>query len=376
MSFFSDKLINSSRKKDLLNYLSTTSSNIFLYGAGSFADCIMQWYCKPHGISIDKVLVDELYYKKNQNFHGVKVETISSLHHAKKPFILIIGMGGGERAINRIKLHCFNKLQDIIVLDASSIFWEEDDLTYNKVVENEAYSNLYSMLQDDKSKEILIAFINARITGDASYVTKFYSANQYFPSDLYSIKENEVIFDCGAFDGDTLNEFAQISKGKFKKYFAIEPEIDNIKRLQNRVIIEGLDNVVIIPKGVYVFQAILKLNGRGTVAYISQIGEGTNIDVTTIDNIREEFRVKCTLIKMDIEGVELRALLGAQQTIINDKPKLAINVCHRPDDLLTIPEFIKNINPCYQLYLRHHSAEFSAEMVLYALLPAHIEKLY
>ncbi|WP_156920145.1 hypothetical protein [Brachyspira alvinipulli] len=43
---------------------------------------------------------------------------------------------------------------------------------------------------------------------------------------------------------------------------------------------------------------------------------------------------------------------------------MAISVYHRPDDLLTIPKFIKELVPEYNLALRHHSVKLS-ETVLY-----------
>jgi hypothetical protein len=71
-------------------------------------------------------------------------------------------------------------------------------------------------------------------------------------------------------------------------------------------------------------------------------------------------------IKMDIEGSELNALQGAQNTIRKYKPILAICVYHKKNDLLTIPAYIHSICPEYKFYLRAHS-KYSQELVLYAV---------
>lgn len=73
-----------------------------------------------------------------------------------------------------------------------------------------------------------------------------------------------------------------------------------------------------------------------------------------------------TFIKMDIEGAELEALHGCRDTIIKYRPKLAICVYHKPEDIIEIPSYIHEIVPEYKLYLRHHSKDLS-ETVLYAL---------
>jgi hypothetical protein len=71
-------------------------------------------------------------------------------------------------------------------------------------------------------------------------------------------------------------------------------------------------------------------------------------------------------IKMDIEGSELNALKGAQNTIRKYKPILAICLYHRKKNLLTIPKYIHSLCPEYKFYLRAHS-KFSQEIVLYAM---------
>lgn len=48
---------------------------------------------------------------------------------------------------------------------------------------------------------------------------------------------------------------------------------------------------------------------------------------------------KVTFIKMDIEGAELETLKGASRLIAEQKPKLAVCVYHKPEDIFTIPEF-------------------------------------
>ena len=75
---------------------------------------------------------------------------------------------------------------------------------------------------------------------------------------------------------------------------------------------------------------------------------------------------RVTMIKMDIEGSELEALKGAKQTIQRDKPKLAICIYHKPEDIIEIPCYIKELVPRYRLYLRHYG-NGDTETVLYAL---------
>jgi len=101
---------------------------------------------------------------------------------------------------------------------------------------------------------------------------------------------------------------------------------------------------------------------------LSNIGERSHqlsIDTTSIDAL--DLKEKVTLIKMDIEGAELEGLKGAKNTILRDKPKLAICIYHSDNDMIRIPEYIHSIVPEYKLFVKHHSI-LSYETVLYACI--------
>jgi hypothetical protein len=70
---------------------------------------------------------------------------------------------------------------------------------------------------------------------------------------------------------------------------------------------------------------------------------------------------------MDIEGAELNALRGAEKTILKYRPKLAICVYHKPEDIWEIPAYILSLHGDYRLYLRHYDICSPCETVLYAV---------
>ena len=92
-------------------------------------------------------------------------------------------------------------------------------------------------------------------------------------------------------------------------------------------------------------------------------GGGTCIPVTSLDAVIDG---KVTFIKMDIEGAEYEALKGAERLIREYKPKLAVSVYHKPEDIWELPGLILSFCPEYTFYLRHYSLS-SEETVLYAV---------
>ena len=85
-------------------------------------------------------------------------------------------------------------------------------------------------------------------------------------------------------------------------------------------------------------------------------------EMVTLDSYFEGEDI--SFIKMDIEGAEYKALVGAEQLIRRSKPKLAVSVYHNPDDIFRISDLIDSWMLGYKYKLRHHSSN-CMETILY-----------
>ena len=104
----------------------------------------------------------------------------------------------------------------------------------------------------------------------------------------------------------------------------------------------------------------------GDVAPDAQI-DSTSTAIRTLDDLVETGRVtRVDFIKMDIEGSELAALRGAEQTLRRFKPKLAISLYHKPEDFSNIPAWLNHLGLDYRFYLGHYTIH-AGETVLYAI---------
>lgn len=226
------------------------------------------------------------------------------------------------------------------------------------------YALVNENLSDEASKKIYALRLMANVSSAHSYCMTAYSLSgpQYFDSCM-PYTEEECFVDCGAFTGDTLQDFVQ-SVGKPKRYFAFEPDVKNRAILENNVREAGLqDRVTVYPYGAYDKTARMAFKSHGSGSTIVD-GEGDfSIDVVCLDDVINE---PVTTIKMDIEGAELPALKGARRLIEEYHPKLAICIYHSVEDLWQIASYIMKEFPSYtHFYVRHHGG-WTSETVLYA----------
>ena len=215
------------------------------------------------------------------------------------------------------------------------------------------------------------------------------SYNSYLVQELFSFGEGETYVDLGAYNGDTVQEFLQLTRGRYKKIFALEPDEKNFKKLTEYVQQNEMENVECIPAGVWNECGTLELTGNGgrqstfcknertTSAEIPVMDSlpAQNIihsmpkkssahkkvktqqaDVVSVDSVLGNGYAD--YMKFDVEGVEKEALEGAAKHLIpgvdGKLPKLLIAAYHHDEDIFALPLLLWKLQPAYKIYLRKH----------------------
>ena len=193
----------------------------------------------------------------------------------------------------------------------------------------------------------------------------------YFDPEVICLIPDEVFVDGGAFDGDTFSQFLHAGRGRFKTYYAFEPDPGNFARLQQRTS-EYRERVVVLPAGLadhtghLTFECGASYDSHMTTAS-AQSPTATTVQVHGLDDFFVNLAPP-SFIKLDIEGAESQALNGAKRLITDQQPILAISVYHNPCDLWELPLLIHELNPRYSLFLRHYTREID-DTVCYAVPP-------
>lgn len=222
----------------------------------------------------------------------------------------------------------------------------------------------FKILNDMESKNVFLNILKYRLNLDRKYLrlVKRNIEDIYFDENIYKLSKKEIFVDVGAFDGDTIELFIKATKNSFEKIYCFEPDKNTYLNLKKNVDKKNDKRIEILEYGLGLKnETVFFTNDGGLGSKVSEFGE--KIEIKNMDNILND---KVTLIKMDIEGSEKNALLGAKKTIFKNKPKLAICAYHNLSDLWEIPLLIKNINPAYKIYLRHYN-QFLFDTVCYAV---------
>lgn len=172
---------------------------------------------------------------------------------------------------------------------------------------------------------------------------------KFLPKNLIKDLIEMDIVDGGAFVGDSAIIFERYYQPN--KIYAFEPELKNYNLMLKTIEMNLLKKNIPIRKGLSDKEINLKIKSIGALSYISNKGKD-NIEVTTIDNFVFKNGLNIGLIKMDIEGYELNALMGAKETIKKFKPILLIAIYHNGKQFFETIKLIKKIYPRYKFIIR------------------------
>lgn len=301
--------------------------------------------------------------KYDKEIDGVKIYPPSHLLKYKKEAILISSDYFGEIATQLQKMGRTNFYYFGFCFDYERWHGHFDS---RRLKACEARIDIaYKLFSNEESRNLFSSLVKFRKTFGSSGACWSPFDDYYHPE--VSPKPGDTIIDGGAWTGDTAESFCRTLNGNCQIY-SFEPDDESFCKLQRNVSSQNMNGAVYPVKlGLWSHTANLKFESCRENSMQHQVSENGNIQiqVTSIDEFASEKNIKIDLIKMDIEGSEIEALLGARETIRKFRPSLQICSYHKFDDLWEIPILIKEIFPDSLLYLGHHSQSIF-ETIVYA----------
>ncbi|MFN6481901.1 MULTISPECIES: FkbM family methyltransferase [unclassified Nostoc] len=189
-------------------------------------------------------------------------------------------------------------------------------------------------------------------------------------------KEGNIVIDAGGCWGDTALYFAS-EVGDAGKVYTFEFIPSNVSIMKKNIEINSTlqKRIEIIERPLWnESEKVMYYSDNGPASFVSfeemQNDIGEKVLTISIDDFVKKNNIeRIDFIKMDIEGAELNSLKGAINVINTFRPNLAISIYHSLDDFVKIPEFIHSLHLGYKFYLGHFTIH-SEETVLYAISDA------
>ncbi len=171
------------------------------------------------------------------------------------------------------------------------------------------------------------------------------------------IKNNRGIFiDVGAHIG----RYTVMSSKKSKKVLAIEPDRDNYEAIIRNVKANNINNAIILNLAVYNKSAVKRFYSKyigGTNSLEPKKSKYKFVNCNSLDYITKKCDIKpeqITLIKIDIEGTELNAILGAKNILKKSNAKIIFESLNK-----------SNLNRCKEVLHKFNYSVKQLEMVNY-----------
>ena len=337
-------------KQDIWKYLASAKKPVVLYGMGDGALKIMK-QLEKNGIKLSAIFASDEFVR-GHSFEGYPVVRFSQIKEQYDDFIILLAFAVFRQPLLD-KIYQMNDTYEMYAPDVPVYPEDEKVFGIEYIKEHEEELDfVYSRLEDDFSKKTFLNVLNFKISGKISYLQEITMPVEEVYEQILCLDDKEDYVDLGAYNGDTVGEFLQHTKGQYSSITAFEPDKKNFKKLVKFIQETGLQKVDARNTGIYDKPGELLFAGKAGRNSSLTAKSGIPTPVDSVDHAFEGKRV--SVLKLDVEGAEEKALLGAQRTISKWKPKILLSAYHKNSDMFRLPLLILQMNDEYRLFFRHH----------------------
>lgn len=360
-------------EKEFLDKIPENATTI-IWGAGTTGKCLKSYIDKNRKDVVIKGFIDRV---KIGEFEGLKVFKPEDLKDLEKQIDVILV----SILDNSCKMEFLSKYYKKIYLQIP-----KELCNFYRIINSDDYLTILNNLETQEDKKIYSELIKLRCTYNyefiKDYVRKKFNISQnekeiHYNHYLDFINKNVIknVIDAGIADGRNslafMTEFENLNK-----IYAFDPIYQKYDK--NSVFSHIIDNsqqIEIIEKGLWNEEAKLKflISHHNIGSRVISNDDGSElsnlieIGTISVDDFCEKNQIKkIDFIKMDIEGSELNALIGAQNTIAAGRPQLAISIYHTNQDIVQIPLYLIKTLKDYIFKIEHYRFDL-CETVLYAI---------
>ena len=335
-------------KEDVWDILKNEKRPIVVYGMGNGADKLIERFSK-YGIEIADFFASAGFVR-GHFFHGKRVKSLEEIKAEHSEFVIVLSFASNREEVINMLAEIDGKHQMYVPdMPIASCEYFDKEL-YNLCYED--IKKAYESLSDEESKAVFSSVVNYRISGKMKFLLETYS-EKYEKYDILNRKKIETVIDGGAYNGDTAKEAVLNFKG-VKRIYALEPDARNFKKLSKYAGEETKCEIIPINSALYSEDGLSSFSGSGnrnstisgTASHEFSKSEVSLVKIDSLTSGRVDY------IKLDVEGAEYEALLGARETIAKHHPSMSVSLYHKSRDIFSLINYLREEYPEYKLYLR------------------------
>lgn len=333
---------------DVWQVLKNETRPILVYGMGNGADKLFSRFEKE-GISVAEVFASDGFVR-GHIYRGYRVKSFSEVRESYTDFVIVLSFASTRPEV--LSMLCeLDRQYDLYIPDmpvSGDAYFDRDfyNANYDRIVAAR------DALSDEHSRALFCSVVQYKLSGKLSYLTAYTS--KY--SDILASLGRESIasyLDGGAYTGDTL-KIAMENFPRLSCAHLIEPDPKTYRRLLRTL--DGIDAPISLFSHNVALgrdESTLVFHGSGnrnsSLVGASYEHRDSEIPVCSIDTILDGERVD--YIKLDVEGAELDALIGADRIIRTHRPRLLVSLYHRSEDIFSLILYLHEKYPFYRMTL-------------------------
>lgn len=344
------------------------TSGIYIFGAYKVG-LKMSRIARNAGVTIKGFLDNDLA-KRGRTLEGITIQHPSEASLGNATVLIASG-----RHSNAIQAQLSQMSAQIRLINMHEFLYAVNGPhgpeTFKEFVERPArepyrFISAFLRLDDEKSREVFDALIGMRtgLSITLSEQVKSPHDDEYFDKNFVKHKQATHFVDAGAATGDTLHRL-ETHFGPVEQAWLFEPELptyyEALKSLAMR------SNIWLFNMGLDEISSRTRYEPNLSYDISCEIQSEIPTNITSyIQGVPLDGVItgKVGLFKLDIEGMEARALRGARGVIARDKPTLAVCAYHRPDDYWKLMDEVFAIRTDYRVGIRLY-AEILEDITLY-----------
>ncbi len=333
---------------DVWHSLKKETRPILVYGMGNGADKLFSRF-EIEGISVADVFASDGFVR-GHSYRGYRVKSFSEVRALYSDFVIVLSFASTRPEV--LSMLCeLDRDYDLYIPDmpvSGDAYFDCDfyNANYDRIVAAR------DALSDEHSRALFCAVVQYKLSGKLCYL-KAHTSD--YAAILCALGREPIVsyLDGGAYTGDTL-KIAMANFPCLSRAHLIEPDPKTYRRLLRTL--DAVDTQIdLFPHNVALGreESTLVFHGSGnrnsSLVGASYEHRDSEIPVRSIDAILDGERVD--YIKLDVEGAELDALIGADKTIRTHRPRLLVSLYHRSEDIFSLILYLHEKYPFYRLTL-------------------------